>query len=145
MSETKYGRYIVSDPSLYTLAYGVGVPASEVTGRSPSHIYLDNDLVDGCDKHVAVMRFTEVPYPNPFIEAHAHPHDEILLFLGSNPDDIRDLGGEIELFLGDEGERHVITTTTVLFLPKGLRHLLKHRSVTRSHTLIAISMSGEYK
>lgn len=140
MTGSKYGKYVVSAPSIYTLAYGVASP--KYTGRTASHIYLDKDLVPESDKHVAMMRFTEVPSPNPFIEAHAHPYGEILLFMGSNP---TDLGAEIELILGEEEETHVITTTTALYLPKGLRHVLKHRSVKNSHTLVAVSMSGEYK
>ena len=143
MTESKYGKYVVSTPSVYKLAHGV--ESTKITGRTPSHIYLDKDILPESDKHVAMMRFTEVPHPNPFIEAHVHPYDEILLFIGSNPSDLTDLGAEIDLTLGDEEETHTITTTTALYLPKGLRHVLKHRSVKRPHTLVAISMSGEYR
>jgi hypothetical protein len=48
------------------------------------------------------MWFTNVPNPNPFIEKHAHPYDDMLLFLGTNPQDLTDLGAEIELYLGEE-------------------------------------------
>ena len=59
MTGSKYGKYVVSAPSIYTLAYGVASP--KYTGRTASHIYLDKDLVPESDKHVAMMRFTEVP------------------------------------------------------------------------------------
>lgn len=37
------------------------------------------------------------------VDAHSHPFDEIVLFIGSNPKDMRDFGAEIEMWIG-EGE-----------------------------------------
>ena len=145
MTETKYGKYVVKKPSLYTLAHGVEVPKEEVKGRTPSNIFLDNNIVKGCDKHVALMRFWDLPSPNPFIKEHQHPYDEILMFLGSDPKNVEYLGAEIELYIGEEKELHLLNTTSTIFLPKGLKHLLRHRSFERPHTLISILMSGEYK
>ena len=145
MTETRYGKYVVKKPSRYTLVHGVEAPKEEVTGRTPSNIFMDRDLVPESDKHVAVMRFQDVPHPNPFIKAHAHPYDEILMFMGHDPKDVEYLGAEIELYLGEEMEMHLLATSTTIYLPKGLKHLLKHRSVEKPHTLIAISMSGEYR
>jgi hypothetical protein len=48
-----------------------------------------------------------------------------VLLIGSNPRDTKDFGGsEIEWFMGegDEAERFVIDTTTLIFVPKGLVH-----------------------
>jgi len=49
-----------------------------------------------------------------------HPHDEILGFIGTNPDDNSDLGAEATLWIGDE--KYVITKSFMAFLPKGLVH-----------------------
>jgi hypothetical protein len=53
---------------------------------------------------------------------HSHDFDEFLILLGSNPASPRDFGAEIEISLGEEGEKHVINSTSVICLPKGLIH-----------------------
>jgi hypothetical protein len=53
-------------------------------------------------------------------EEHDHDFDEYLGFLGTNPDDVYDLGGEVEVWLG--GEKHLITETCAIFIPAGLKH-----------------------
>ena len=45
---------------------------------------------------------------------HVHDFDQVLLFAGSDMDDIGELGAEIELCLGEEMETHMITTTTAV-------------------------------
>ncbi len=55
------------------------------------------------------------------IEAtHTHDFDEIIGFGGTNRNYPRELGGEIELWLG--GEKHIITKTCLIFIPKGVEH-----------------------
>ncbi len=53
---------------------------------------------------------------------HVHDFDQVLLFAGSDMDDIGELGAEIEICLGDDLETHMITTTTAVAIPKGLPH-----------------------
>ena len=51
---------------------------------------------------------------------HSHPFPEILGFYGSNPDDPFDLGGEVEINI--DGEKHIITKSTMVFIPPNLPH-----------------------
>ena len=51
---------------------------------------------------------------------HAHDFDEIIAFIGSNRNNPRDLGGEIEVWMG--GEPYSITKSSYIFIPKGLKH-----------------------
>ena len=51
---------------------------------------------------------------------HTHDSDEILGFYGTDPDDPYNLFGEIELFI--EGESHILTKSTMVFLPAGMEH-----------------------
>jgi hypothetical protein len=53
-------------------------------------------------------------------EAHTHPFDEVIAFVGTNPDDPQDLGGEIELWLEDEP--YILAKSCLVFIPKGLKH-----------------------
>jgi hypothetical protein len=54
------------------------------------------------------------------LNGHTHDFDEVIGFFGSNPDDVHDLGGEVELWMG--GEKHIITKSCLVFVPKGVEH-----------------------
>ena len=55
--------------------------------------------------------------------SHHHDVDEYLIFLGTEfPDLIGSFDGEIEIFLGKEYERHIITRATILYIPRGFEH-----------------------
>ncbi len=53
-------------------------------------------------------------------KSHSHPFDEYLAFLGTDPNDQFDLGGEVEFWIGDE--KHLITRTCAVFVPGGTPH-----------------------
>lgn len=55
-------------------------------------------------------------------EPHKHDFHQILCFVGGDPNNIRDFGAEIEVYLGEEMEKHVITTNTAITIPPGLYH-----------------------
>jgi hypothetical protein len=51
---------------------------------------------------------------------HSHDFDEVIGFAGTNRNYPRDLGGEIEFLIG--GEKHTITKTCLIYVPKGVEH-----------------------
>lgn len=55
---------------------------------------------------------------------HYHMRDENFLFIGTNPDDPMDLGGEVEFWLGlgRLAEKHTISKPSYVFIPAGLVH-----------------------
>ena len=55
-------------------------------------------------------------------EPHSHTFDEYLFFLGGNSRDIFDFHAEIELYMGQEQELHIIDKPTIVYFPKGLLH-----------------------
>lgn len=52
---------------------------------------------------------------------HCHDFDEWMVFASVDPNDITNLGGEVEFWMGDE--RYVITKSTAIFIPKFTMHL----------------------
>lgn len=68
------------------------------------------------------------PISEPFemvSETHSHDFDQFLIFVGGNVKNIVDLGGEVELTLGEneqELEKFVFTTATAVYIPAGLLH-----------------------
>jgi hypothetical protein len=78
-------------------------------------------------------------------EPHSHDFEELLIIQGNNPADPRDFDAEIELTLGVEGEKHIITGTTLVCLPRGLVHgPLKFTRVGKPVVFVRYCMAPEY-
>lgn len=78
-------------------------------------------------------------------EPHAHDFDQFTCFIGGNPTDIGDFGAEVELFLGPEGEKHIITNTTIVHIPRGLIHCpLNFKKVDRPIMFMNIPLTSNY-
>ena len=55
-----------------------------------------------------------------FLKPHKHETDEIVAFFGGNPEDPENLHGEIIFYIN--GEKHIITKSSFIFLPAGIEH-----------------------
>jgi len=78
--------------------------------------------------------------------SHVHPADEVLVFLGMDPNDLDYLGAEIEIDIGKEQERHLINKPAAVICPAGVPHTpLVTRWVDRPFAFFAVSLSGEHK
>lgn len=58
-------------------------------------------------------------------ETHAHDFDQFLIFVGGDAQNRADLGGEVELTLGEEEgklEKLVFSTATTVYVPGGMLH-----------------------
>jgi len=78
----------------------------------------------GIDYVTFYENMKKAPYrlsPDPD-KPHAHPTTQVMLFLGTNTDDLNELGAEFEICLGKELERHVFTTPTAVVTPPFLPH-----------------------
>jgi hypothetical protein len=55
---------------------------------------------------------------------HRHPHPEIFFYIGLNPDDPDDLGGEYEFWIGEgeEAEQYIFDKTTCIYIPRNTYH-----------------------
>lgn len=114
MAESKYGKYIKSLP--------------EVTSMPPRTTSLPNINI-----HEATVadiggfdfNFNFVGIIAPHVlgdPPHKHDCDELLFFIPTDPDNYPELGGEAEIALGEEWEKHTITTAAIICLPPGINH-----------------------
>jgi len=77
---------------------------------------------------------------------HVHDFDQVLLFAGSDMDDIGELGAEVEFCLGEDLETHMITTTTAVAIPRGIPHFpATVNLLNRRFFYYEISITPEYK
>ncbi len=90
------------------------VPTKDVRERV---LYLDDEVIKGAF-YMATTWFWKATGPGP--EAHAHDFPEVLGFFGTNPEDVHDLGGEVELWI--DGEKHLLTKTFMAYIPAGMKH-----------------------
>jgi hypothetical protein len=127
---TKYGKYILRAPV-----------SDERIGRV-AHLYGGRDFF-GASFSPA---WTGITKPLFMIEeSHAHPYDEYLFFWGTNAADIEEFGAEVELCLGEEEEKYIITKPCIVYVPSGLKHCpLNFKVVNKPILFMDISISPEY-
>jgi hypothetical protein len=114
MPKKDYGRYFVKKP-----AYEV-TPSFEVKGRRPAMTLMSNNLVPGSNMYVETGWVFGMPDPNPHIHEHTHDYDEIVIHLGTDPNNQEELGGEIEFIVG--GQPLKIDNTSAVYVPRGIKH-----------------------
>ncbi len=123
MSGDKYGKYVVTEPKFLTeMAHH---NYSQVSGFTfPDEVYIDKDLIKEADQWLDIAWIWEKTTPRELPGRHSHPFAEIVLLIGSDPKNLRDLGGEVEWGMGEgEGaETFVLTSTTAIYVPKWLPH-----------------------
>lgn len=77
---------------------------------------------------------------------HKHDFNQVLYWFSGNTNDMSDLGAEVELFLGEENERHILTASTAVAVPAGMPHMpanvlrMDHRFI-----FMTVSVAGKYE
>ena len=141
MVAEKYKKYVISEPKVESVAYH---PIKNVKGVTfPDEIYLDGRIVEGSPAVVDIGWRFQKPEPDPVEWTHTHDFDEVLCFIGTDPDNPHDLGGEIEFHMGDE--KHTFDKTTTIFVPKGVPHCpFIHNRVDRPFLLVVFALNERY-
>ncbi len=111
MAESKYEKYIVRNAVELDLG-AREIFSSKLIANAKTNIeylYITADTTFG----------TGEDFP-----PHKHEYEEIFLSLGSDPQDMGNLGSEVEFWLGqgDERERVVINTTSAIYVAPGVAH-----------------------
>lgn len=123
MAETKYGKYFISEPKPGEKRSGFGSHPATI-------VWTDNDVIPGSNLFWA-LRITPDRIP-PVHGPHTHKDPELLVMLGTDPDDPYDLGAEIDLYMGPEMEKHTITKSTMVYIPANFLHCpIRYRNVRR--------------
>ncbi len=127
--------YLVARP-----AYEV-IPAVSVAGRIPAMTLLSDRLISGAGNYIEAGWILAMPDPNPHILEHVHDYDEVVLHIGTDPNDQEDLGAEIEFVI--DGRPCTITKTSCVFVPKGVRHgPLTWKRFSRPHLEMTIMLGA---
>jgi len=77
--------------------------------------------------------------------AHVHDFNQLMLFYGADAADMGELGAEIEMRIGEKGERHMITSSSAVAVKKGMPHFpATIQRMERRFVFVTISCAGEY-
>ncbi|MCX7912737.1 MAG: hypothetical protein N2506_07265, partial [Dehalococcoidales bacterium] len=90
--------------------------------KMPSMVaYTDADIIEG-SRYFSVMLMGEEAARMGGHGPHIHKDPELLVALGTDPANPRDLGAEIEMCMGPEMESHIITCSTMVWIPANFIH-----------------------
>jgi hypothetical protein len=134
MAETKYGKYILKKPLKKSKHAANPWPVVRMEG--------------GRDFQGAPVVMVCGCISTPFVmttEAHAHDFDQFFVFLGGNPQDMKDFGAEVELSLGEEGGKQIIDSTSVVYIPGGMLHgPLNFKKVDKPIIFMDVALTSTY-
>lgn len=125
MAETKYGKYIITELKR-NLALAPWAKEDKPPEEAARVLHLDSEVLPGAfyaeglwywPRKIPAVPLSDRPNaPKP----HKHDFDEVLAAFGTNREDPHDLCGELEVWL--DGEKHIVTKSFIIFIPKGLMH-----------------------
>jgi hypothetical protein len=137
MAETKYGRYLIS---------GL-MPGEQPSMRGLDLLYLHDEAMKGSNFYT--ITWMQPPKPEDasppsdsalHMPPHIHKYTELLIHLGTNPDDPFDLGAEVTVVLGKEMELHTFTRTTTVYVPANFLHgWWEVKNITRPWIFIQVN------
>jgi hypothetical protein len=138
MAENKYGKYVLKEPK------------NNPPPRKPTEIPtfgLSEEMMSAFQKLECNFNFVGILAPHVLGDPpHKHDCDELLFFISTDPEHTADLGGEVELALGEEWEKHVINTSAIVCLPAGTQHCPMYiRKVDRPFYFGHLLMASSYK
>ena len=137
MPESKYGNYVVTELKMPDFSPEA---AAQYATFGKRVLWMDKNVVPGAFQMSCswyLKRLEKGP------AAHTHDVDEILGFFSSDFKNPYDLGGEIELWLGDE--KQIITKSAMVFIPAGMKHCpLNLNRIDRPVFHFSVVTGGKY-
>ena len=113
MTESKYAKFIITEPLVEEHGYEEKDPPDVHSAMA----YLDGGILQGAP-YVETHWFHKPTKYSP--KQHSHDFDEVLAFMGGDPEHPMEMNGEVELYIEDE--RHVLTKSCLVYIPAGTKH-----------------------
>ncbi len=114
MPECKYSKYFLNELP--------GEQRFKGFGKMPSMVaFTDRDILEG-SKYFSVMIMGSEATKHPGHGPHIHQDPELLVALGTDMANPRDLGAKLEMCMGPEMESHIVTESTMIWVPARFIH-----------------------
>src|SRR4030042_5678515 len=132
MTEMKYDRYLSRN--------------CVVSSKVSNHLMMSTRQMESFGDGNFSIDCIYVTSPRLMIDKpHQHGFAQYLCFFSANPDDVNEFDAEIEFSLGEEGEKHRITSPTVAYVAAGLSHgPLNFAIIGKPIAFIDIAPAGRY-
>ena len=138
MAELKYAGNILSDLVLPDASRERLAKYNEWATRI---LWLEDFIMEGAPS--IILSWYWKATEEPTTPAHSHDYDEVLGFIGSDPQNPHELYGEVEMWLDDE--QYFIDKSSLVLCPKGVNHCpLRVVRVDKPILFLAMSMSTKY-
>jgi hypothetical protein len=138
MAKLKYQKYILTD---LILPEDVQTKAAEYNKRATRILWLEDFIIKGAPSIICSWYWKATEAEGT--PSHTHDFDEVIGFFGSDPQNPRDLGGEVEFWLEDE--KYILNKSCLIFAPRGLRHCpLRVIRVDKPIFFLAVSITSKY-
>jgi hypothetical protein len=119
MAGSKYSKYIVYDSKPNRYNPNEGRTDAPPPDSMQDVMYIDEEYPKGAFFTSSGWHMKSYPH---LISGrrHVHDFDEIVQLIGADPNNPKELGGEVEFWLEDE--KFIITKSCAIFIPKGMKH-----------------------
>jgi hypothetical protein len=140
MAERKYEKFIleriITPPGTAERDENFGY-----TKRATRVMWLEDEIIKGASSVIISWYWKATEKEGS--PSHVHDFDEIIGFIGNDPGNPTDLGGEVEFWMEDE--KYLLTKSCLIFAPAGLRHCpLRVTRVERPFLFLAFSLTRKY-
>ena len=139
MNERKYEKYILNELRIPEEVQKHQEGYNRVNTRI---LWLEDEIMKGASSVICswYRKPTEKGGGSP---SHVHDFDEVVGLIGSDPENPEKLYGEVEFWLEDE--KYILTKSSLVYCPKGLRHCpLRVLKVERPILFLAFSTTTKY-
>jgi hypothetical protein len=141
MAARKYEKYILTDLKTPQQTQEADT-AYHYADRATRILWLEDEIMKGAFSIILSWYWKATEKEGS--PSHVHDFDEVVGFIGNDPQNPSDLGGEVEFWLEDE--QYFLTKSCLIFCPAGLRHCpLRVTRVDRPLLFLAVSLTGKYK
>ena len=131
MASRKYEKYILTD---LKLPPDVQDKAAEYNQRATRVLWLEDFVMKGSPSIICSWYWKATEKEGS--PSHTHDFDEVVGFIGGDPANPHDLGGEVEFWLEDE--KYLLTKSCLISVPEGRAAL----PATRDQSRPAVPVSG---
>ena len=135
MAESKYDQLFLTD---------FKEPSNLSCVAGPQAYFRGARQIPGASMNMGWQLFVEPIHLER--EPHTHDADEYLIFLGGKlPDLFESFKAEIDFWIGEEQEQHLINQATIIFIPKGMVHCpLNFRKIDEPILFHAILLTPKF-
>jgi hypothetical protein len=119
MSELKFAKYLTND----FIIQGFQIKnrdTGEKFKQAPKRLAFDGTNHWGLNYWMRMTYVTEAFKMEQV--PHSHEYDQCAHFYGGDLSNVEDFHAEVWFYLGEEGEKQVITKPTIVYIPKGMMH-----------------------